>query len=327
MVAVRRDASRWGAYAALGIGTVALLSTVWWYSSPQEPNIPRQERSQGPEADYQPGGSNCKPWKLYGLNGLKALTERDRCAAAYEEHRIEQDNLNQQIRSVDLAEGNLRLSVRQARSGFVQTVATVAAFLAAAIAAYFAKRAADHTKRGADIAEKGLLANERAWLSVELIRTGDFIFSRGGNADIEVVLLIKNIGKTPALNVHTTVRLMCDGNETIKEIEEFSDYCRRVDRRFSRLLLPQQSYERPWVPGLEPSEMPESSKTSGTILPVVVGCVTYQTLPDHSLHQTVICYNLSAAGEGGEFAGLIQRGQMVPKERVHATVTTGGHAD
>lgn len=154
----------WMLYTAIGLiflaGSLALFSVTWVYVSPREPDVVGQEPPKGPEANYQPGGAGCEPSKLAALRTKGAQRERDRCAQAREEHRIEQENLNQQIRSVDLSERNLRLSEGQARSAVVTTLATVAAFLAAALAAIAAFFAVYYAKKSADADNANLIATQ-----------------------------------------------------------------------------------------------------------------------------------------------------------------------
>ena len=193
-----RHAHHWGAYAALGMVTLALLLAEWWYASPQEPNLPSQQRPNGPQANYQPGGAGCYPWKINALPAAKAVTEEDRCAQAYEEHRIKQDNLTQQVRLADVAEGNLGLSIRQVRSGFVQTLATIGAFVAAGFAgwaAYRAYRAAEATRKHAqESSEIELRAYVHAAnFDITFPPTGS-----GGTVILQVGWI--NTGSTPAIN-------------------------------------------------------------------------------------------------------------------------------
>jgi hypothetical protein len=141
--------------------TGAVLGTVW-YALPQEPRIPSQQADESPPENYLAGGAVCDPKRLNVLSADKAPAERDRCTEAAEDHRIREAELAQQRRANDLAEWNLRLTARQARSGFLQTVATVLAFIAAAVAAVFAGIAVRHAGASAKADNLALRATRRA---------------------------------------------------------------------------------------------------------------------------------------------------------------------
>lgn len=152
----------WRYFAALGgLATVLAVWLTWWYALPQQPRISSYEASQGPERGYQPGGAACDPKRLNILPPKEAPAERDRCAQAREDHRVQQAELAQAARANDLAERNLRLAYEQARIAFTQTIATVLAFIAAGVAAVFAGLAVYHSKRSAD-ADNDALAEARA---------------------------------------------------------------------------------------------------------------------------------------------------------------------
>lgn len=93
------------------------------------------------------------------------------------------------------------------------------------------------------------------------------------------------------------------------------------------MILPQEGYERPSGVTLHPAESLKGLNLGVGFLPAIVACTTYQTLPDLSLHQTVVCYWLTMKGQDGATGGLITYGNSVAKEQLSIAVAPGGFAD
>ncbi len=168
----------------------------------------------------------------------------------------------------------------------------------------------------AEIAERTLLANERAWVSVEVSEWTGIEFHRTGTASLDVTLLVKNIGKTIAINVQTVATMIANASNATLIGRDWANEFRK-DSATSRLLLPQQSYGREFGIGLDnPGESGES------FFPGIMACVTYQTLPDLSVHQTFVCYYIGMSG-----GGLLKVGKWVSCDSLEVAVTNGGWAD
>ena len=134
------------------IGVVAFLS--WHYLKPQRPNIAGYDRPEAPHVGHQAGGEACRPDRLQLLpNGPKSARRRESCAEAKDADQARAESLTYSARSANAAEQSVLVSNYQAQVMFWQTLATIGAFAAAALAATYAKRAADYTKQSADIAE------------------------------------------------------------------------------------------------------------------------------------------------------------------------------
>jgi hypothetical protein len=156
-------------FGALILVAVVLVAGAYWYASPPPPNIPRRNYSHVPESSYEPGGSQCRLKQIATLPVNEQAAERTRCSEARNEHRVQQYALQEQRRANDIAEWNLGLATRQAHYGLAQTAATIAAFIAAAVASgiawramVWAKHAAKETKRSADAAHDQLEAAKTA---------------------------------------------------------------------------------------------------------------------------------------------------------------------
>jgi hypothetical protein len=190
-----------------------------------------------------------------------------------------------------------------------------------------AETTANAAQEQARIAWQALAANERAWLSLTIHDFDDFVSPRLGGAAIKIRLCVKNIGKTPAVNAHTRALLVASYEDAVTIGKEIAHQERYVDTKHSRMVLPQEGYERPWAVTLHPTESRKGLSRGTGFLPAIVACTTYQTLPDLSLHQTVVCYCLSLKGEDGVTGGLIKFGEFVPKGQLSVGEAPGGFAD
>ena len=268
-----------GGLAAL-IVSLGLASWTWVYVSPWDPSIPRQEATQGPEGDYQPGGAACDPKRLNALPPQKAPAERDRCASAREDHRIQQAQVREAARANDLAEGNLGLAAQQVRSALIQTEATVLAFVAAALAAVFAGIAVYHAKRSADadndalkitreaavaanveatqqverfdkqlkvatdnlsIARAAAASVDRAWLQVTTELQSGISF-RDDFVSLDARVTIKNVGRGPAVGVLTHQELTPDIAKRDSEIRQLVRGRRLQAVQLGRIMFPDEEF-------------------------------------------------------------------------------------
>lgn len=231
-----------------------------------------------------------------------------------------------EAQSLELSRQSTRYSYFQAVGAIVSALVGGLTMLAAIAAALYAKAAADEARRSAEIARNAFVASERAWVNADLIGVDDILFAPDGTISTSVEILIKNIGKTPALNVHTHVDIIFDHNKASELIKEIAHKQRIPNAEHSRLLLPGDEYLRPWGPSAHPIEQ-QFDVRQGFMLPAVIGVVSYQTHPDMAVRQTGFAKILSRNDDSGSFSGLITYGIDVPKEVVQIDATSGGFAD
>lgn len=224
-----------------------------------------------------------------------------------------QSDLCAQWKAADAAQESARWTARSFWLALIGTLIGGGTLFAAIAAAFYARHAAREAGRSADIAGSAMVMSERAWITVELFADGDLTFDRTGGCGLYVFARIKNIGRTPALNVHTGMDMIPMEQNHTDDVAAFAAERRSRDRSHSRTLLPGDSYDRKWGLGLD--------DWATSPYATVIGCVTYETLPDQTLHQTAFCY-IVGRGEIGTLDG-----NDIPKEEVHFTVTTGGFAD
>jgi hypothetical protein len=93
-----------------------------------------------------------------------------------------------------------------------------------------------------------------------------------------------------------------------------------------RLVLPGESYERPFIVCLGEDEV-EYFWGGQIALPVVIGCVTYQVIPDNSTRQTGFSYLIAEKGGLMGDGAPLKLTAKISKERMITSVTSGGLAD
>ena len=221
MVSDRKPQNHWLRDAVIVLIALIIAGFVYHQSLPEKPQYPAGGAANSPSNSYNAGGHRCKPEALTKLPDTPAgRNQRDRCAEANEQARREDQGLHYSAKSVDAA---LAANMLTYREGLIEAAGTAIGFLtflAAAAAALYARRAADETERAADTADDALehgriatRAAQRPYIYVDRIEQTLYngagrvvVVPRFGdpmgivdNADIVIVL--KNVGQTPARNV------------------------------------------------------------------------------------------------------------------------------
>lgn len=189
-----------------------------------------------------------------------------------------------------------------------------------------ANASVDEARKATNVAHEAYLAEQRAWISVELDIDGPLRWytDRDGSrhASIDASARITNIGKTPALNVHTQMDVVFGWVEAKQAVQKLARESRHRNIDTSRMLIPRETYNRPW--GLGFAEEKARSHAAGEhIWPVIIGCVTYEIQRDKKLHQTAFAFALFDGNAGETVKITID----IPPDRLRASITTGGFAD
>lgn len=186
------------------------------------------------------------------------------------------------------------------------------------------KKSIEAAQTANELSRQGLIADQRAWLIVKLKAISDFVIDERG-AHIEVSATIQNIGKTPAVSVHSAFCLVIGHENVSKAAKTIGDETRGSLPTFSRLVLPTESYDRPWKLTLPAAEFIKL-KIGDDILPIVIGSITYKILPDRSVHQTIFLYHL--VKQGGPLGDPIPFNfGSTDKNLIRCDVHAGGDAD
>jgi hypothetical protein len=226
----------------------------------------------------------------------------------------EDADLCEQRRMAKAAEDTLALAASQWWWNVAQAGATVAAALAAAWAAWAASVAAN-------AASKTLIADQRAWMITEL-HIDEHFYIKKGVASIGIFMRNRNVGRTPALDVFTSVEMVSDHDRVAGALARICAQDRRGNPRGSRLVAPGEQYDRPWAPTFTVEQYRDSTVLRN---PCIVGCITYRVVGDDAPHQTTFAYMLHK-GRSGEHQFRSDE-DFVPMVHLGHIVVPGGHAN
>lgn len=266
------------------------------------------------------------PGKLPLSNGTQATALRTPVPPAMAAVPLAKPVASEEGRSFALAERANEIAFSQAVFAGIGTLIGFLTLVAAVAAALYAKRAAVQARRSADIARDAFIASERAWLNISLVLDEPPSFSRDGGVSARVAVKISNIGKTPAINVHTNVDITLGFQRAPDLLRDLAERSRYADPSNGRLLLPGAFYHRPWAPSVDPLESGEEWGHASVTLVIVV-CVTYQTLPDMALHQTAECFMVGVKSRYSSFPSSFQRDTFTSLDQTMIQGWSGGFAD
>ena len=184
---------------------------------------------------------------------------------------------------------------------------------------FYVRRSTDAAVNANKVVRESMIADNRAWLSVsDIMAEGDFRSGKWG-AEMTISIKITNAGKTPALDAHTHIEMVPYGGD-VPDLLRALCQKNKTKTPWGRLVLPTESYRRPWGPTTSLETIESVGSKYGSF--VVIGCVTYQVLHDENFHQTAFVYHPTA--RGGK--GFIAFGNNVPKSEISFTVGSGGFA-
>jgi len=178
-----------------------------------------------------------------------------------------------------------------------------------------------------EISQKNMITDQRAWVTVGdlKIESNQIIFRKHG-ADIQVSVKIENIGKSPALAIHTSMEMIFDYADAPDAVKKLSETAKTIDvAHWTRTLLPGESYRRKW--GFQIAAPDTGRKIS---FPVIVGCTTYKISPDNTTHQTGFVFHLFECepGKPTEYVDFLKSGNTpLPKDQIGWDGGAGGFAD
>lgn len=207
-------------------------------------------------------------------------------------------------------------------------IGTLASSGFAGWAAFAASKAATATAIQADASRTQLISEQRAWISFDFFIRSGIEFHENG-ADIAVSVINRNIGKTPALEVHTQISPIVYSSGPNEEFvtskfQKMANACRKEEPNYGKLLLPGSSYEREWS-----ITFPNDELCKYKYLPLfIMVCVTYKILHDKELHQTAILYGLILPlNETFDRVKLQNANITIPINNIGASEWPGGFAD
>jgi hypothetical protein len=174
------------------------------------------------------------------------------------------------------------------------------------------------------ISNTHMIADQRAWVAVgHLGIIDDIVFKAAeGGAVVFLSVTLTNLGKTPALDVHTQMDMAFDDDSARQRLREIAVSERASESRWTRILLPNDSYQREWALAID-------TPTTGVhVSPRVIGCVTYRIVPDNTIHQTGFDFVLFEQHPNGRFRDLLRADTpVISKETVGYSGGPGAFAD
>ncbi|WP_169476901.1 hypothetical protein [Novosphingobium sp. SG919] len=162
---------------------------------PERPNLVGSIGQREQPNFYRAVGSDCQPARISVLPVKLRTRKADACAKAEEQYREANDSLVQARRAADAADASAIVAYEQTRIAAWGFSAGILTLLAAFAAAFFAERAAHHTKRSADAAEQAL----RPWITMEIEPESSVRWDDDG-AWFNVLVKVYNHGSVPAVN-------------------------------------------------------------------------------------------------------------------------------
>lgn len=182
---------------------------------------------------------------------------------------------------------------RQTFASALSAAASVATLIAAVWAGLYATMAVRAARQQIDATRRVSIEEQRPWISVDLLFAGEPSILRDKTWEASIGIHIKNLGRSPALNVQTSVTTIDFEMDLHRRTRAFAEEHRKIIEEHGRPLLPGEEYVRPW--GATVSSSSEFGPT-----PVIMGCVTYQSSLDMSVHQTAFCFVVDTDTPYGE---------------------------
>ena len=180
-------------------------------------------------------------------------------------------------------------------------------------------------EKQASITKAALVGDQRAWLSTKLeIGAEGMETSKIGDLGLFARLKVTNLGRTPAIDAQTNIRLV--EGWTPEQVKAFASENNELGPN-GLFLAPNDSYFRPWYPFLEPNDKYKRG-ANRAVYPMLIGCVNYRILQDDQLHQTVFVYLIGRTAEGFEWGAPFQilTDQLWKPEELTISPWSGGFA-
>ncbi|QSR19680.1 hypothetical protein [Novosphingobium sp. KA1] len=188
-----------------GFAIIAVLSLLLWLWSP---GLESYEFEKADEGIQTMPKSSCADDVTRKFPGDKSA--RSGACHDAEEHRLAVNDLVQQTRAADAAVAQVVLAKQAIWMSFVQTIGSIAALIAAAIAALYAHLAFDHERSRSALAE-------RPWLKIGLSPASNWSVEKEkedatgtmidkGRRKIKCDVRLENVGNCIAQNVVMSLR-------------------------------------------------------------------------------------------------------------------------
>jgi hypothetical protein len=207
-------------------------------------------------------------------------------------------------------------------------MATLGLFVSGERGVDAARRSARAAQDAAEIANKSLIATNRAWVSVAVSIDGDLTWVSDGTVRLPLRFDLKNLGKVPAdisIPIKSAVHLMFGPVDPIKAHEEL---CREPMFPFKGLfgitLFPDGTASEGNSEMIRVDEIEFFKKREGDkqFTPVVMGCIKYRFSLDDKTHTTPFIFHVARTDPNTDkLLGIVPDGTTVPKNRLLLVTT------
>jgi hypothetical protein len=216
----------------------------------------------------------------------------------------------------------------------VGVLAALLTFLASAHSAASAARAAGAAGEQAEVSRKLLISDQRPWIAVRLRLGSDLKYfdlesqpkALGTGVDFKIIAEITNLGKTPALRVHTNIIAFVKNREQdlIESAKQFARDSANSGSASGRLVMPGENYDRPWSLAVGASEIASFGFDESYYINLFV-CVSYEIPHDSEIHQTMLSLHLGRPDEFGMILPIFKE-QFMPQHLLALGHSKGGFA-
>jgi hypothetical protein len=148
------------------------------------------------------------------------------------------------------------------------------------------------TKSAVEVAERGIVAAERPWVSIRIAKVGPITFDKK-NGQTKLRFELTNFGKSPALNVEVRCEFVPYYQNALKHLVQIVDGAKKVEipRIFGARIFPGQPIELNQTVWLARASIEKEAEELGLpknnfIFPAFVGCVVYRSPVDDENHTT-----------------------------------------
>jgi hypothetical protein len=183
-----------------------------------------------------------------------------------------------------------------------------------------------HTFEKTDIT---LRAAQRPWIAIDFIEiASDLMFwpPPTNNPQINLKFQIRNTGNPPAIKIHQ-IALITDMHVPNDISADQSKACENIQKlnagfAFELTLFPNQSIQYTRSSGIDGKILSTKIQDRHNILPIIVGCIDYQSTFDNERHATAIIRELSRIdlSRPGMLLPIDMDGMAIPKEQLRLSI-------
>ena len=183
---------------------------------------------------------------------------------------------------------------RRAERVTSESKSSLVALASAAAAVCSAMLAGASYLASTELAEKSLVAANRPWIKVDILVGGPIVYNENG-ANITLQYVLKNIGRSPAVNVNVNPRIIFPiiSAGISGRFDERGELMNDINARknllsspFGYSLFPDDSIVQNVTVSISNDDLARATKVIGAIYPSVVGSVSYRMEFDRKVHQT-----------------------------------------